>query len=293
MGSSMAVNASEVTEDYLDIASNYCVSGNYATALQYIDKILAIEPGNKDVIFLRNSLRRIQSGNSTAYATANNIKLKEAQNYKKLGNKSKEFENLNIAANTGSYWANMFLGDYYRNNREYSKAILPYKKALDASPKSGEPLLMLGTCLFEMRNYNDALPLLTRYIALNQQEAYSYAIRARVFNALARYNDAETDIITAIALEDNIEYRFLEGEILYRRGNYRKAKAALEKIAPEIQTSDVYKYIGLSDYALGDLNSALISLDKAIILSNDDKNLLDKYNEIKSKIGVNSLNIGN
>ena len=32
--------ASEVAEDYLDIASSYVVSGNYAVALDYLNKIL-------------------------------------------------------------------------------------------------------------------------------------------------------------------------------------------------------------------------------------------------------------
>ena len=37
---------------------------------------------------------------------------------------------------------------------------------------------------------------------------------------------------------------------------------------------------------MGDLSNALINLDKAIILSNDDKTLVSKYNEIKSKINT-------
>lgn len=278
--------ASEVAEDYLDIASSYVVSGNYAVALDYLNKILMLEPNNRDIISLRNGLRRFQSGNSTSYATSNNPKLQQAENFKKNGDKSKEFESLTSAASGGGYWGNMFLGGFYKNSGEYAKAVPYYKKALESAQKSSEPLLMLGTCYFHMKNYNEALPILTQFIAYNQQESYAYAMRARLFSDMGRFNDAETDIVTAIALEDNLEYRYLEGEILYRRGNYKKAQSSLSKIASQIQTSDIYKYIGLSYYAMGDLSNALINLDKAIILSNDDKTLVSKYNEIKSKINT-------
>ena len=50
----------------------------------------------------------------------------------------------------------------------------------------------------------------------------------------------------------------------------------------DIQTSDIYKYIGLCYYGLKDYNNALLNLDKALILSDDDKFLLLKYNEVKS-----------
>jgi len=40
--SGLTVSASEITEDYLDIASNYCVYGNYNEALNYLNKILEL-----------------------------------------------------------------------------------------------------------------------------------------------------------------------------------------------------------------------------------------------------------
>ena len=47
---------------------------------------------------------------------------------------------------------------------------------------------------------------------------------------------------------------------------------------------NIYKFLGFSYYATGDLNNALLNLDKAILLSNDDKELQSKYNEIKAKV---------
>ena len=50
---------------------------------------------------------------------------------------------------------------------------------------------------------------------------------------------------------------------------------------PQIQTSKIYEYLGLCDFALKDYTKALINFDKAILLSNNDTYLEAKYNEIK------------
>lgn len=278
------VQANEVIEDYLDIATSYAVSGNYASANDYLNKILTIEPSNKDIIGLKNTLKQMQNGIMPSPMVTGNPKLSQAQNAKKTGNKPVEMQLITEAANAGGYWPNMFAGDFYRNAKQYSKAIPYYQKAMNSTTSSSAPLLYLGICYFEMKNYNEAYPILTQFIAYNQQESYAYAMRARAAAELGRYNDAETDVITAIALEDSIEYRYLEGLILFKRGNYKKAQSTLEKIAGQIQTSDVYKFLGLSYYATGDLNNALLNLDKAIILSDDDKDLRAQYNQVKTKL---------
>ncbi len=276
--------ANEVTDDYMDIAASYAVSGNYATAEEYLNKILSLEPGNKDVANLKIFLQQAQKNNTPSAIVSSDSKLAQAQNALKTGNKQLQMQLLTQAASSGGYWQNMFAGHFFRKEKQFSKALQYYQNALNATTQSSAPLLYIGICYFEMKNYNEAYPILTQFIAYNQQESYAYAMRARVETELGRYNDAETDVVTAIALEDTIEYRYLEGLILFKRGNYKKAQTSLEKIASQIQTSDIYKFLGLSYYATGDLNNALLNLDKAIILSNDDMELKTKYNEIKSKL---------
>ena len=53
-----------------------------------------------------------------------------------------------------------------------------------------------------------------------------------------------------------------------------------------MQTSAIYKYIGYAYYGLQDYNNALLNLDKAIILCDDDKELISKYNEVKMKLNA-------
>lgn len=274
----------ELVEDCLDIATSYAVSGNYNLALEYLNKILVLEPQDKNIAGLKNTLLQMQSGVQISPMVAQNKKLFQAQNAKRAGNKTEEQQFLTSAAMDGGYWANMFAGDFYRDAKQYQKALNYYQQAANSSVNSSSPLLYIGICYFEMKDYSSAYPFLTRFIAYNQQESYAYAMRARVLTELERYNEAETDIITAIALEDTIEYRYLEGLILFKRGNYKKAQATLGKIANEIQTSDIYKFLGMSYYATGDLKNALINLDKAILLAGNDPNLKVQYNQIKSKL---------
>ena len=279
-----AFASNELIEDYLDIATSYAVSGNYSFAIDYLDRILAINPQNRQVLGLKSTLRQMQSGSIVSPMVTSNQKLFQAQNAKKTGNKLSQQQVLTSAAVEGGYWANMFAGDFFREEKQYQKALSYYQNALGSGINSSSPLLYMGICYFEMKDFNSAYPLLTKFIAYNQQESYAYAMRARVLTELNRYNEAETDIVTAIALEDTIEYRYLEGLILFKRGNYKKAQASLGKIANEIQTSDVYKFLGMSYYATGDLNNALINLDKALLLANNDIELRNQYNQIKAKL---------
>ena len=50
------VLASELTDDYFDIATNYFNSNNFAKSLEYLDLIIQLEPDNLAAQTLRNKL---------------------------------------------------------------------------------------------------------------------------------------------------------------------------------------------------------------------------------------------
>ena len=60
----IAVSSSELTEDYLDIATNYATFGNYKEAVVYLDKIIQLEPSNNEVKDLKHTLLRLTNPNS-------------------------------------------------------------------------------------------------------------------------------------------------------------------------------------------------------------------------------------
>ena len=187
---SLVCFASELTDDYIDIASGYCVSGNYREAMNYLNKALAAEPGNIKVKELKSGLERImnkQPGSTQVSSRANNSDV-------------------------------------------------------------------------------------------------SLALMAKANLEAGRYTDAEFDINRALKLNDDISYKFIKGKILYHEGRYSEAKAILEPLTSEFKTSELFKYIGLCDEGLRNYADALMNIDKAIILSDEDKTLEAKYNEIKARM---------
>ena len=274
--------ANEMTEDYFDIATNYCIDGNYSEALNYLDKILLVEPENKTVADLKNGLRQIIQGKNTSFILPKSNAVKQAVNYKKSGNKQGELTALTAA---NDYWAYYFLAQYYRQNKDYNQAINYFVKSVNVKPSFNQCYLEIAVCYFELGNFQQAVTYLNQYLKINPQDDFAYALKARCEASLDNNDDALSDILTAIALENSVDNRFLEGKILYNMKRYQQAKDKLEKLTSDIQTAEIYKYIGLCYYGLGNYNEALNNLDKSILLFDDDKTVNSKYNEIKAKIG--------
>ncbi len=275
------VYSNEMTEDYFDIATNYCIEGNYSEALSYLDKILLIEPNNKTVLDLKNGLQQIIKGKNFSFIIPKSNAVKQSIEMKKIGNKQGELTSLTSG---NDYWAYYFLGQFYKQNKDYNQAISYLIKSVNAKPSFNQCYLEIAVCYFELGNFQQAVTYLNQYLKVNQQDDFAYALRARAYANLDNNDSALSDILTAIALENSLDYRLLEGKILYNMKRYSQAKEKLEKLTDEIQTAEVYKYLGLCNAELGNYNEAIDSLDKSIILFDDDKLVNTKYNEIKSRI---------
>lgn len=283
---SCQVIANELTEDYLDIAANYCIEGNYNEALVYLNKILSIEPNNNTAKELKSAALRVMSPTSVSYLSSRNTQVKQALAFKKQGNKSKELSTLVNAVNTNpqNYWVSCYLAEYYRKNNNYNNAVIYYQKALSAKPNFSQCYLNMAVIQYENKNYNSALTSVNKFIQSNPNSDTAYALRAKINLEINNTNNAQNDIKTALSINDDINYRFIEAKILFKTKNYTKAKEKFEILSKDIKTSEIYKYMGLCDYELGSYTNALLNLDKAIILSDDDKTLNSKYNEIKDKL---------
>ena len=279
-----SISASEITEDYFDIASNYCIEGNYNEALSYLNKILAIEPANSKAKELKNSVIRVMSPTTSSYISAHNIQIKQAFSFKKQGNKSKELSSLINSANSGNVWGCYYLAEYYRENKNYVNALSYYQKTLSIKNDFSQSYLGMAQTYYDNNNFNSAVINLNKYIQSNPRSDTAYALKAMSNLNLNNTSAALSDINIAITLNDDLSYRLIEAKILYKQGNYTLAKEKLEKLSKNIKTSEVYKLMGLCDYNTGNYTNALLNLDKAIILSDEDKTLNSRYNEIKEKL---------
>lgn len=274
-----SIFANEITEDYFDIATNYCIEGNYREAVNYLDKILLMESDNKTVSDLRNGLRLIMQGKNTSFIIPKSYAVKQSIDAKRLGD-----DELSSLVKGNDCWAFYFLGEYYRQNKDYKQAIDYFVKSVNEKPNFTQCYLKIAICYFEMKNYYQTVTYLNQYLKINQQDDFAYALRANANTNLNNNDLALNDILTAIALENAVEYRFLEGKILFNMKRYQQSLEKLEKLTSEIQTAEIYKYIGFSQAELGKYTDAAINLEKAILLTDDDKLLNTKYNEIKSRI---------
>jgi len=279
----------EIIEDYMDIVSNDCIIGDYADAVKYLDRIMQIDPKNEEFPKLKDLLFQLGTKNQKSFITGYNADLDKAMTYKKLGDRINQSDILKNATKSNSFWVYSYLGDFYRENRDFKSAVEAYFTAYQIEPSFTQALLSIALCYLELGEYELVNEPIKRFLYFNQQSDLAYAIRAKAYMNLNQFNDAETEIVTAIALNDDIEYQLIYGIILYKRGNYPKAINVLNKVAEDVQTSDVFKYLGLSYLARKEYSNAMLNLDKAIILSEDDKELNEKYNEARSIIkGINA-----
>jgi tetratricopeptide (TPR) repeat protein len=275
--------ASEIEEDYLDIAANYCVIGNYQGAIEYLNKILEINPANTQANDLKKGLQHVISQDKKSFVANVNPYIKQAMEEKRVGNISNEYKNLIKGTESeNSYLAYYYLGNYYRDNNNYIKALDAYNNALSAKPNFAQAYLASAITLFEVGKFDAVLNPIDKYLTFEPNDDLAYAIKSRAEFQLGMIENSEQDNNTAIEINNCPEYQFDKAKILYKNEKYADSKETFKKLLPYIQTSKIYEYMGLCDLALKDYTNALMNIDKALILSDDDEYLENKYNEIKS-----------
>jgi tetratricopeptide (TPR) repeat protein len=285
IGLNLPTFSSEIEEDYLDIAGDYCVVGEYARALEYLDKILTINPNNKTASDLKSGLTHIMSGDKKSYVSAVNTFVKNAQEYKRVGDSQSEYSTLLQGSNAqNSYLAYYYLGNFYRDRKDYLRALDSYNSASSARADFAQAYLASGIVLFEIGRYDSALNPLDKYLTFVPDDDLAYEMKSRAEFQLGLLNNAKIDNNKAIELNDCPEYQFDRAKILYKDGKYQESKDLFTSLLKDIQTSKIYEYLGYCDLALNDYMSALMNIDKALILSDDDEFLQNKYNEIKDML---------
>lgn len=284
----LPVFSNEIEEDYLDMAASYSAEGDYASAMQYLDNILRINPSNPQAQDLKRGLTHVMSKDNKTFVSAVNPMVKQAEEYRKIGDEDKELSSLLRGTQTNNaYLAYYYLGNFYMRNHQYSKAIDAFNSSVSARPNFAQSYLAQAIVLNEIGEYNSAINPIDKYLTFNPKDDLAYAIKSRAEFSLGRLDEAKADNDNAIELNDCPEYQFDRAKILYKYGNYEESKKIFNSLLQDIQTSKIYEYMGLCDYAAGNYTSALSNIDKAIILSDDDEYLENKYNEIKKILEQN------
>lgn len=279
----------EIEEDYLDMAANYCVIGDYESAMGYLDKILAINPNNQQVIDLKKGLSHVIAQDKKTFVTSVNPLIKKAQEYKRIGDEQMELSTLKEAAQgQNSYLAYYYLGNFYRDKNDYMKALDAFNSALSARADFAQAYLSTAITLYDVGRYDAVLNPIDKYLTFVPDDDLAYAVKSRAEFELGMLDESRADNDKAIQINNCPEYQFDKAKILYKSGDYQGAKNIFTELLPDIQTSKIYEYLCYCDYAMQDYMSALMNIDKAIILSDDDEYLNNKYNEIKGLLESSS-----
>ena len=275
------VCANEMTEDYMDIATNYCIYGKYKDAINYVEKILLIEPDNTDAKELKNTLLRITNPNIQSYLSSTNQNIGQASAKKKFGDRVGQLDSLN---KSNDFWSNYLLAEYYKDNNNSLNAISYYQKAIELKPNYSQSYLGLGKAYLDSKEYLKAIETFNQYLSYNKNSDIAYALKAEANLNMNYIIEAEEDITKALNIEENISYLLIKAKILYYKGDYDNARELLYLLSRNVQTAEVYKFIGMCDYAQNDYKNALLNFNKAIILSDDDNQLNSTYNNLKTML---------
>lgn len=343
-------SASELTDDYLDIANNYITSNNCDKALEYLDLILVIEPENLAAKTLKDKISpppeesakpvivQVQpetvmpekiAYNSDYYNTKGlefyrkkefdtaieyfyksiNLNKKNAQAYNNLamsywfknntyaairyfkksnfikktytqplvnlamlykqsGDTKSQFYYLTKATkyNPNDYLAYYNLGDYYRNAEKYPEAINNYKEVVKINPKFAQVYLSLAISFFEIEEFNYTRIALGQYLTFCPDSDFAFFLMARADLAMSGYSQAKADIEKAIAIRNNNEYQFELAKINYYLEDYPNALEILQNLLKSAENAEVYNYIGLCNYKLKIIETAITNFNKAINL---------------------------
>lgn len=274
--------ANEIEEDYLDIAADYCIAGDYNSAMEYLDKILLINPENIQVRDLKKGLNHIILQDKKSYVTNINPLITQAMGYKKSGSEvSEESALIQAAKGNNAYLAYYYLGNFYRSKKDYLKALDSYNSSVSSRPDFAQAYLATAVVLYDIGNFQAVLNPIDKYLTFNPKDDLAYAIKSRAEFALGMLEQSRHDNDRALEINDCPEYQFDRAKILYKYEAYKDSKDLFTGLLDEIQTSKIYEYMALCDIGMGNYNSALLNLDKAIILSDDDEFLENKYNEVK------------
>lgn len=274
--------ADEIEDDYFDIASNYCVTGDYDKAMEFLDKILKANPDSKQAKYLKSGLTHVIAQDKITFVTSVNQYVKEAHENKRYGDESNEYASL-LKGSEGknSYLAFYYLGNFYRDRYQYSKAIDAYNQSISARVDFSSAYLALAVTSFEAGHYQSVINSVDKYLTFIPDDDFAYALKSRAEFQLGQIEAARADNDKALLINDCPEYRFDKAKILYKEGNYTDSKNLFKDLLSDIQSSKIYEYMGLCDIACANYLSALENINRAYILSDNDSYLENKYNEIK------------
>lgn len=118
--------------------------------------------------------------------------------------------NYNIKIQPESYYAQLSIGNVYTNNKQYSKALQHYLKALELNPESAKTYHAIGFLFYKLTKYDKAVEFYKKSLEYDQHNVdiynkliAAYGKQKLYFKALSIYNKAKVKGLSSKNIEEN------------------------------------------------------------------------------------------
>lgn len=199
---------------------------------------------------------------------------------KKYLRERQKYLNIAIKNNPNDKRAYLEMGNYYLEQRDFKEAIKNFETALIYDDEYYEAYLGLAIANLKSDNLQKALLALRNAGALNSRsDEISYYL-AKMCILDNRFDEAKDYLEDALSKAENPEYYLEMGKIEYYKNNYTSARENFIKACSlDVRLknmAELHNYLGLCYYHMKDLRKAVINLQKANELENN--NVIYMYN---------------
>lgn len=298
---SRTVWASELTDDYFDIATNYYNSNNYAKALEYLDLIIVIEPDNQNAKTLRDKISPPALDKSDDSKITANI-----LNQAKTPDAVVIIETPQVSLEKVVYDSDYYnsKGQEFYNKKDFDSAIQYFHKSIVVNKRNAKAYNNLGMAYWCKGNTEAAI----KYFKLAQSTNKNYTQPlVNLSNLYKRLGDTKREVYylqKAININnsDYLAYYYL-GD--YYKENFDYAKAIenyKESVKINQKFPQVYLSLAMCFFETQEFNYSILAMkqylelcpnsDYAYFLMAKSALALCRYEEAKTYI-QEALNINN
>ncbi|MBS1505709.1 MAG: tetratricopeptide repeat protein [Bacteroidetes bacterium] len=163
-------------------------------------------------------------------------------------------------------------GDTLMNRRDFVGAAGLYNKILGESglkeKASFKILYKRAICYYSAENFDLALSDATRFITEFPENARARLLRALIYRHQGNVDDQLSDLTKYIELRGEMTSDLMRwrGSLLADKGEFAAAKKDLLTVAAEADDAELEATLGLVYYSLNKKDSALVRINKAIVL---------------------------
>ncbi len=256
-----SIFASEITDDYFDIAESYFKSNNYAKSLEYLDLILKIEPENKSAKLLRDKISppRIEIKEEINKTSEILLKADEPKNFVILNVPQADIEKMDYDTN---YYNRK--GQEFYQKKEYNQAVEYFYKSVKLNKRNAQAYNNLAMAYWAKNNPSLAVKYFKKAHRINRRYTQPLVNLANMYKQTGDSKKQIYYLKKAVKINPNdyLAYYWL-GDYYRSSGDYTSAISSFKevvKINPKF--SQAYLSLAMCFFEKEEFNYALIVLSQ-------------------------------